>query len=147
MRFERIVVVKLDGLKTLFSTLALFVSIAFPVFLEFADYLDEDHAYLLRVFVSTGIVIAGIALIFSDKLVMRTQARFVDKVLAKQVANFVAQLRGSIPILDDPPTNFSLKPIHASRATARRPTSPCCDNSPAPASRRTRPAISRARWR
>ena len=34
MRFERIVVVKLDGLKTLFSTLALFVSIAFPVFLE-----------------------------------------------------------------------------------------------------------------
>ena len=112
MRFERIVVVKLDALKTLFSTLALFVSIAFPVFLEFADYLDEDHAYMLRVFVSTGIVIAGIALIFSDKLVMRTQARFVDKVLAKQVANFVAQLRGSIPILDLYPKNFLLKPIH-----------------------------------
>ena len=112
MRFERIVVVKLDGLKTLFSTLALFVSIAFPVFLEFADYLDEDHAYLLRVFVSTGIVLAGIALIFSDKLVMRTQARFVDKVLAKQVANFVGQLRGSIPILNQYPANFSLKPIH-----------------------------------
>ena len=112
MRFERIVVVKLDGLKTLFSTLALFVSIAFPVFLEFADYLDEDHAYMLRVFVSTGIVVAGIALIFSDKLVMRTQARFVDKVLAKQVANFVGQLRGSIPILEQYPANFSLKPIH-----------------------------------
>ena len=112
VRFERIVVVKLDGLKTLFSTLALFVSIAFPVFLEFADYLDEDHAYMLRVFVSTGIVIAGIALIFSDKLVMRTQARFVDKVLAKQVANFVSQLRGAIPILDLYPKNFLLKPIH-----------------------------------
>ena len=140
MRFERIVVVKLDGLKTLFSTLALFVSIAFPVFLEFADYLDEDHAYMLRVFVSTGIVLAGIALIFSDKLVMRTQARFVDKVLAKQVANFVGQLRGSIPILDLYPKNFLLKPIHevtaalkrrrASRTTTRRcRTSTACSTS------------------
>ena len=113
VRFERIVVVKLDGLKALFSTLALFVSIAFPVFIEFADYLDDDHAYMLRVFVSTGIVLAGIALIFSDKLVMLSQAEFVHRILNKLVANFVDQLQGRMEVLTKHSKNFVLKDLES----------------------------------